>query len=393
MRLSLAAFFLLCPLACSGESTTPQPAPQTSAPSAAASTAQKTEATRRGWTIDQIRTATAYIAPATYYYRYSCIEPEKDARIHALLAEYAASPCGAIYPIPEFPFIKRSATDVMQWADRVLTQLSVEQDEDGSWRQDLVATSEVMLAFLNCGNSPKVGPFRKKLRKAQPWLLARFDAGNGFCGSTVQEHVTATNALSELYAMSETLALNPYLKRAQRILLERQNADGSWGGRQELVWRSGSLCWQDDPVRRLTTTALALQALYTAADCSVPAPDLPRIRERARNFASGLLTPCGLLRKSANSDAGFDPTAVAAGQFILVFTKDDTDPTLQQIGALAYLMRELPAYLAEQPAAGRNTLSLTDMGAFHTFSERQFMQMVLRSTEAVVTQQMQALLE
>ena len=106
-------------------------------------------------------------------------------------------------------------------------------DGAGRAEYDVAVTSLSVLTFLGHGNTHRVGPFKKSVRKGLRWLLGR-QAGDGSIGRNggkfwFTNHALATFALCEAYAMTQDPWLRPACLRALEFLLRARNPNSGWG--------------------------------------------------------------------------------------------------------------------------------------------------------------------
>jgi hypothetical protein len=183
-------------------------------------------------------------------------------------------------------------------AERGLAYLASAQGREGalagSWAQGQVAiTALAALAFLAGGHQPGQGPHGETLERAVRYLLRRAD-GRGLLDSpeaaprgTMYNHAFAALFLAEVHGTIADRALagqlSAGLRRAIRLILDTQNAEGGW--RYEAI-----------PVEEadLSVTAAQVMALRAARNVGVAVPRAAT--ERCREF----LTRCQVL-----PDGGF----------------------------------------------------------------------------------------
>lgn len=125
------------------------------------------------------------------------------------------------------------------------------QNPDGSWGCEknqppsFALTSLSTLALLASGSSADRGPYQKPIQRALKWVeenrmksgfMSMFDST---AMGEVYEHAAGTLLMAHLYGMSRDKGgdnkdpdarLKATLERALKILEDRQNDDGGWGG-------------------------------------------------------------------------------------------------------------------------------------------------------------------
>jgi hypothetical protein len=99
-----------------------------------------------------------------------------------------------------------------------LRWLSVHQEADGRWSAPdtefgVGRTAVALLAFLGHGETHTYGPFRRGVRRALNWLKRQQAAGGAFSADPL-EHILATLALSEGYALTMDFTLRRYVEHA-----------------------------------------------------------------------------------------------------------------------------------------------------------------------------------
>lgn len=139
--------------------------------------------------------------------------------------------------------------EVSAAVDRALRWLAKDQSDDGSWHgsvgfklnQDYTVERENQphvgvtalcgMAYLAGGHLPGRGEFGKTTSAATNFILSAVDDSSGFIsknGTRMYSHAFATLYLSEVIGMTQRADLREKLQRAVDLIVQSQNAYGSW---------------------------------------------------------------------------------------------------------------------------------------------------------------------
>lgn len=129
---------------------------------------------------------------------------------------------------------------------RGLDYLTDTQNENGSWTdrvgrkvhysyrgvvtEHIGVTALAGLAFLSNGSLPDQGPYAEPLRRALEYILEHTHA-TGFIqarDSRMYSHAFATLFLAQIYGCTSDPKVKKALKRAVRLIINSQNAEGGW---------------------------------------------------------------------------------------------------------------------------------------------------------------------
>lgn len=122
--------------------------------------------------------------------------------------------------------------------ERSLTWLAKVQDADGKFdcqryggsdKSSIVTTSLALLAFLNDGNSTRMGKYRRNVQKGVKWLLAQRDESTGLFGNFSADNPYALYALAECWGMSEDPLFEKPVNDILEFIQNKQLPDGGWG--------------------------------------------------------------------------------------------------------------------------------------------------------------------
>lgn len=97
---------------------------------------------------------------------------------------------------------------------------------------DGVCTALALLAFIATGSDHREGPYKKEVALAANHLRG-LQHENGCFGepdevAVFSKHAVITQALAELFALSQDAELKPVVEKAARFILEAQNPDAGW---------------------------------------------------------------------------------------------------------------------------------------------------------------------
>lgn len=142
-----------------------------------------------------------------------------------------------------------SLPQTTQAIDRALSWLADQQNEDGSWTGSVgfkvnqsyeVEKSDVPhvgvtalagMAFLAGGHLPGRGRYGVTISRATDFVLACVDPTSGFIqrnGTRMYSHAFATLYLAEVVGMTQRADLRDKLQRSVDLIVQSQNAVGSW---------------------------------------------------------------------------------------------------------------------------------------------------------------------
>ena len=137
---------------------------------------------------------------------------------------------------------------------------------NGDARYDIGNSSLALLAFLGNGHTHRFGTYKKTVNRGMQWLKGQqqadgsvgYDAGHG---ESIYNHVIATMALCEAYAVSRDFTLKRYAEKAVEFMVNAQNPG--------LGWKYGIKSGRNDT----SVTGWAVLALKAAKTGGLSVPD------------------------------------------------------------------------------------------------------------------------
>lgn len=223
--------------------------------------------------------------------------------------------------------------------NRGLAFLAASQHEDGSfgsgsvYRRNVAVTSLAGMSFLSAGHTPGRGPYGRHVDKAVRFIIAAAQPSgyiiveDSASHGPMYGHGFATLFLAEAYGMTDDETLRDVLKRAVRLIVGTQNAEGGWR-------------YQPDSTDAdLSVTVAQVMALRASRNVGISVPK--ETVDRALEY----------VRKCQNSDGGFRYQLLrraqsmfprsAAGVVALYSAGVYEGPELER--GLAYVMQFLPS--------------------------------------------------
>lgn len=208
--------------------------------------------------VDLIRRAEALFPPPSP----STSEVEPDRRASALDG-VSESRCVTIQSPSAGAWLARHQAPEGRWAPDAWGARCKEDapctPSGGDARRDVDLTSTVLLAFLATGQTHRFGTRKATIMRGLKWLRARLGDDGLFRGEVnhpawLDDHLQATVALGEAYALSRDFTLRREVERATAATLSLQSPDGGWS--------------QGDPgpagLLRTVRAVLAIKAARTA---------------------------------------------------------------------------------------------------------------------------------
>jgi len=165
-----------------------------------------------------------------------------------LLAGLLAAPAVPADDVRGFDGADEVGPRVVAAVDRALAHLASRQNADGSWSADVGfklnqnyevtadarphvgVTALGAMAFLAAGHLPGRGPYGDHLDAAVGYVLRRVNE-EGYVtdnGTRMYSHAFATLMLAEVYGMTGRADIRDKLQAAVDLIVECQNAEGSW---------------------------------------------------------------------------------------------------------------------------------------------------------------------